>query len=154
MTSSSAAARGNTFLANWARGGEDRVVAGRERDEERRERLGEAVRVSAIVGDADLGDAVEPGGGLRRRADILAGDRARRPAAPSSSAAVSARAVMSLSRPLATSARRSVVMFRSLPLRRAAWRRVRLRVFTFTPALRPLGSAVFSTLSRGVTSTP
>ena len=70
--------RGARQTHSWRTGveaREDRVIARRERDDQRRQRLGEAVRVSGRLGDADLGDAGELGCGLRRRADVLAGDQ-------------------------------------------------------------------------------
>ena len=64
MTSSSAATRGMTFLPRGGRGRDDRVIAGRQRHDQRRQRLGQLVRIGGAVGEQHLLDAGELGGGL------------------------------------------------------------------------------------------
>jgi hypothetical protein len=54
---------------------DDRVIAGREREDQRGHRLGQHVLVGGAVGEQDLLDAVELGGGLGDRPAPLAGDQ-------------------------------------------------------------------------------
>ena len=97
ITSSSAATRGSDVLRNGLEAREDRVVLRRQRDDQRRERLGEAVRVESRRRRRAPWPTPDK---LRRRlgraADVRRRRRARRPARRFASAAVSARAVMSL----------------------------------------------------------
>ena len=64
ITSSAAATRGSDVLAGRRRGRDDRVVAGHQRHDQRRDLLGEPVLELRGVGDQHLRDAIELGGGF------------------------------------------------------------------------------------------
>src|SRR5208337_86200 len=140
-------------LGVGGRGRDDRVVAAGERDDQRRERLGEAMRVNGIVRDAHLRDAGKlsrrRGGGAHvfaRDEDVdgapeleRGGERARRHVAQSP--ARDFRQKKGRHRQITPASSCSLATSSATDL-------------TLTPALRPPGSAVFKTLSRGATSTP
>ena len=63
------------FFAGRGRGRDNGVVRARERDDERRQRLGELMLVSRAVRDQHLLDAVELRGGIGDRAAAFAGDQ-------------------------------------------------------------------------------
>ena len=75
MTSSSAATRGMKFLPVVVAGARIGVIGGRERDDQRRQRLGQHVLVRRAVGEQHLGHAVELGGGFGSGPRALAGDQ-------------------------------------------------------------------------------
>ena len=62
-------------LAGRGRGRDDRVVGPGERDDQRRQRLGQRVLVGRRLGEQHLVDAVELGGRVRDRLRALAGDQ-------------------------------------------------------------------------------
>ena len=136
------------------RGRDDRVVAAGERDDQRRERLGEAMRVES--------DRRRRAPSRRRRA----WPPPRRPRATLSPATSTSTGAPELQRG-GQRARRHVAQSPARDLGQKKGRHVQITPasscslatssatdLTFTPALRPLGSAVFNTLSRGATSTP
>ena len=140
-------------LGERAGGGEDRVIFAGQRDEQRRQRLGEAMGVGRIVGDPHLGDAVELGRGFRRRADILAGDQHMHRRAELLGGGERARADVGemAAGDFAKKKRRHAQI---TPASSRSFETSSATVLTLTPALRPPGSVVFSTLTRGLTSTP
>ena len=106
------------------RGRDDRVVLGRKRNDEGGHGLGERMGVASVVGDAHLSDALKASGALGGGGTLFP-PTSTSTGPPSSSAAVSAGRSCRSGAPPATSARRRVAMFRSLPLHRAAWSRAR-----------------------------
>ena len=62
MTSSSAATRGAMFLPFDVAGNEQRIVIAHQLDDQRRDILGERMRIGGVVGDMDLADAGDLGG--------------------------------------------------------------------------------------------
>ena len=141
------------ILAARRAGRDDRVIAAGERDDQRRQRLGEAVRVERIVGDAHLRHASEFRRARRRLADVLPGDENIDRRAEFDRGGQRARGQV---------AQLAVGDFRQqkrrhgqiTPASSCSLATSSATDFTFTPALRPLGSVVFRTLSRGATSTP
>ncbi len=120
---------------------------------QRRQRLGEAVRIDRVVGDAHPGDAVELGRRLRRRAEILPGEQHVDRSAEILGRGESPRA------DVGEMAARDFAQKKSghvqiTPASSRSFDTSSATVLTLTPALRPLGSLVFSTLTRGATSTP
>ena len=109
--------------------------------------------IKRIVGDAHPRDAGELGRGLRGARDIAAGDQhidrraqlQRRRQRPGGD--VGEMAVRDFGKKQGR--HRQITPASSLSLATSS-----ATVLTLTPALRPLGSVVFSTLRRGATSTP
>ncbi len=145
-------ARGDVLGAR-GRGGDDRVVTRGERNDQLSQRLGERVAVDRVVGDPHLRDPRELRGRLGRRADVVAGDEDvdRSPDLERCG-----------QRPRGHVAQRSAGGFgqkkgrhgQITPASSCSLATSSATDFTFTPALRPLGSEVLRTLSRGATSTP
>ena len=73
--SSRAATRGSTFLPVVVDGRDDGVVAVRELDDQRGERLGQRMTVSRVIGEQHLLDAGKPGGGIGGGLRALTGDQ-------------------------------------------------------------------------------
>ncbi len=145
-------ARGDVFRARGRRR-DNGVIARRERDDERGGRLGQRMGVVAVVGDAHLGDARELRGRLGRRGDVVAGDEnvdrppdlERRGQRPRGHIAQGAACDFGQKK-----GRHGQIT----PASSWSFAMSSATDFTLTPALRPPGSAVLSTLSRGATSTP
>ena len=141
------------ILSARGAGRDDRVVAAGERGDQRRQRLGETMGVERVIGDAHLRHAAEFGRARRRLADVLPGDEN-----------VDRRAEFGRGGQRAGGqvAQFAVGDFRQqkrrhgqiTPASSCSLATSSATDFTFTPALRPLGSVVFRTLSRGATSTP
>ena len=140
-------------LGACRRGRDDRVVAGGERNDQRRQRLGEAVGVERIVGCAHFRHALELSGGGGGRADVLTGDKHVDRTSEFERGGERARCrVVQLS---ACDFRQKKGRHRQItPASSWSLATSSATDLTFTPALRPEGSAVFSTLRRGDTSTP
>ena len=143
-------------LAGRGRGRDDRVVAGRERDDQaRRAARRGARRVRRASASSTLATPVELRGGLGGGARALAGDQ---------DMDVAADLERGRQRLGGLVGERRVVVFgdeknghvsvpsglRARRLRSSACRPVRRPILTLTPALRPPGSSVFSTFRRGV----
>ena len=141
------------ILGARGRGRNDGLIAGREVDDERRQRLRKAVLVTRIVGDQHFRHTLKFGGRLRGSADIGARDENVD------------RALELDGRGQRTRGR--IVQFAAGDFRQKKSRHCQITPtsscslatssatdFTLTPDLRPGGSTVFSTLSRGETSTP
>ncbi len=148
--------RGNPrrdVLGVAGRGGDDRVVVAGERDDQRRQRLREPMRVSGIVGDQHPRHALEFSRTRRGGVDVAARDENvdRRPEFERGG-----------ERPRGHVAQLTVGDFRQqkgrhrqiTPASSCSLATSSATDFTLTPALRPPGSVVFNTLSRGETSTP
>ena len=132
---------------------DDRVVGGAERHDQRRERLGEPVRVGRGVGDENLADARKLRGRLGGRRDAPPGDehvdrlrdlegRRQRPRGQVAQA------------PARDFRKKKGRHGQITPASSWSFATSSETVFTLTPALRPEGSDVLSTLRRGATSTP
>ena len=139
-------------LAGGGRRRDDRVVGRRQRHDQRRQRLGQHVLVGRVVGEQHLGDAVELRGRFRDGARALARDQHMHRLAQrlGGGERLVGRVLERLVVVLGDQKRRHQITpasFLSLSTSSAT-------VFTLTPALRPGGSVVFSTSSRGATSTP
>ena len=139
-------------LAVRGRRRDDRVVGAGERDDQRGERLGERVLVERAVREQHLVHAVELGGGVGHRFAILAGDQHVHVAAQrlGGGQRLGGRVLERLVVVLGEQKRghpSTPASFLSLSTSSATEP-------TLTPDLRPAGSVVLSTSSRGVTSTP
>src|SRR5271170_690150 len=149
ITSSSAATRGATFLAL----ADDGVVTGGERNDQRRQRLGQAMRVERIVRHSHFRHALELSGHRGGGGDVLAGDKHVDRTSELERGGERARGrVVQLSacdfgQKKGRHRQITPASSWSLPTSSAT-------DLTLTPALRPAGSEVFSTLRRGETSTP
>ncbi len=131
---------------------EEGVVVAGERQDQRLHRLGQHLAVRRIIGEQHLFDARNLGGGLGHCAAILAGHQHM------DGAAKSGRGGHGLGRRILE---RRIVVFGNderghqiTPASFLSLSRSSATDFTLTPAWRLGGSVTFSTLSRGVTSTP
>ena len=109
--------------------------------------------VERIVGDAHLGDARELRGRLGRRADVMAGDQDvdRLPDLERGGQRARGHVAQGAARDFGQKKGRHDQI---TPASSCSLATSSATDFTFTPALRPPGSAVLRTLSRGATSTP
>ena len=111
------------------------------------------MRVNRLVGDAHLGDALQLGRGLRRRPEVLAGQQHVHRRAERVGGGQGARANVGemAAGDFAEKKRRHVQI---TPASSRSFETSSATVFTLTPDLRPPGSLVFSTFTRGAVSTP
>ena len=132
---------------------DDRVIGRGERDDERGCRLGERMGVEKIVGDAHPGDARELRGRLGRRADVVADDQNvdRLPDLEGGGEGARGQIAQGAARDLGQKKGRHDQI---TPASSCSLATSSATDLTFTPALRPPGSDVLRTLSRGATSTP
>ena len=141
------------ILGAGGRGRDDGVVAGRERHDQPGERLGQRVGVSRVIGGAHFGDAGKLRGARRSVGDVLPGDQHIDGRAELDRR--SQRACGHVAQGAASDLGQKKGRHDQItPASSCSLATSSATVFTFTPALRPPGSAVFSTLSRGATSTP
>ncbi len=145
-------ARQNVLGAR-GRGRDNGVVAVAQRHDQRRQRLGERVGVKRIVRHPHFGHARKLGGRFGGCAHPLPGNQNLDGLADLSGGG---------QRPRGEVAQLPAHDFRDnknrhgqiTPASSWSFDTSSATLFTFTPALRPPGSAVFKTLSRGATSTP
>ena len=146
ITSSSAATRGMKFLPDAVEAASDGVVAAHQADDQRRHLLGQLVAELRRIGEQHLGGAVELGGGLGDGLAVGAGHQHVHVLAErlggghglGGGGAERLVVVVGDEKDGHDSAPASL----SLAISSAA-------LATLTPALRPGGSTVFSTLRRG-----
>ena len=152
MTSSARGHARHDVLARRGRGGDDGVVVAHQPDDQRRHLLGQLVAELRRVGEQNLGCAVELGGASATALAVGAGDQhmhvlAQRLGGAHGLGDGRRRAPCCRARPARRTVMTSAPASFSLATSSAA-------LATLTPALRPGGSTVLSTLRRGAMSTP